>query len=397
MTGTRADAGSSGGTDARPTPPATPQPAPRSGPQPPPRPTIVAVAVVRRRWRWVRNHHPLRWALLVVSLVVAYVVLAPKTHEAADAFHQLRHVQLRWIWVALAGELASLLAFSVVTWSLLDRIGRPRFHRLVLVDLTTIALSHAVPGGSAAGTALGYELLEAEGVGGVEAGFAKVSQSLISGVLLQFMLGLALALQVVYYGPTTSNIGLAAAGAAMVVLVVGFSYLLAFQPQVIDWVARRLLGWIPRVPVDAISRAVDELSARMRDLLHRPRRLMWIAFWSLGNWVFDLVSLWASIKAFGADPNVIGLTVAFAVSQVAASIPISPGGLGVVESALVPLLGAFGVASDVAVLGVLTWRLFNFWLPFPLGIGAYVTILLTRRQATAARERRAAEQRTTAS
>jgi uncharacterized protein (TIRG00374 family) len=338
--------------------------------------------------RWVRNHHPIRWLLLAVVLLVASAVLAPKFQEAARAFHQLHGLRMRWFVVSLLGELASLLAFSVVTWSLLDARGRPPFHRLVLVDVTTVAMSHAVPAGSAAGTALGYELLEAEGVGGVEAGFAKVTQSLISGILLQFLFGIALALQVVTYGPTSSNIGLAAAGAVMVVLVVGFSYLLAFHPHVIRTVAGTLLGWIPKVPMDKVGEAIEELSERMRELMHSPRRMLWISLWSMGNWVFDLLSLWAALKAFGASANLVVLTVAFCVSQVAASIPISPAGLGVVESALVPLLAAFGIATDVAVLGTLLWRLFNYWLPFPLGLAAYVTIRLTRRRAAEKRAQR---------
>jgi uncharacterized protein (TIRG00374 family) len=140
--------------------------------------------------------------------------------------------------------------------------------------------------------------------------------------------------------------------------------------------------------MDKVGEAIEELSERMRELMHSPRRMLWISLWSMGNWVFDLLSLWAALKAFGASANLVVLTVAFCVSQVAASIPISPAGLGVVESALVPLLAAFGIATDVAVLGTLLWRLFNYWLPFPLGLAAYVTIRLTRRRAAEKRAQR---------
>lgn len=352
----------------------------------------VTAEAVRRPGRWLRHHHPVRWILLVIALTVAAVFLAPKFGEAVDSLHRINRVRPGWVWVSLGGELASLVSFSVVTWSLLDAVGRPRFHRLVLVDLATIALSHAVPAGAAAGTALGYEMLEAEGVGAVEAGFAKVTQALISGVLLQFLLGAGLALQILVYGPTTANIGLAVAGGVMVFFVGGFSYLLGYRPGVIRFLARRVLGWIPRIPIDAITEAIDELSARMRDLMHRPRRMAWISAWSLGNWVFDLVSLWAALKAFGAAPDWVLLTVAFCISQIAATLPISPAGLGVVESALVPLLAAFGVSMNVALLGTLLWRLFNYWLPLPLGGLAYLVIRLTRRRATEERQRRLADQ-----
>jgi hypothetical protein len=39
-----------------------------------------------------------------------------------------------------------------------------------------------------------------------------------------------------------------------------------------------------------------------------------------------------------------------------------------------------GTGSSIAVLGVLTWRLFNYWLPLPLGGAAYLLIAADRRQ-----------------
>src|SRR5262249_38753443 len=115
-------------------------------------------------------------------------------------------------------------------------------------------------------------------------------------------------------------------------------------------------------------------------LAGRPGTLAWVSTWSLANWVFDGVALWASLRAFGYVGGLIALTVAFSVAQIAGSLPISLGGLGIVESSLVPLLVGLGTESTVAVLGVLTWRLFNYWLPLPMGGGAYALIAAERRR-----------------
>lgn len=146
-------------------------------------------------------HHWIRWVVITATLALAVFFLAPKVDGAVRSLHSLNQVNFWWVALAFGGEAASLFAFSMVTWHLISHDHRPSFRRILRIDLVTIALSHAVPAGAAAGTALGYELLEEEGVGALESGFVKVSQSLLSGVLLQVLLGTALLLKIVVYGP----------------------------------------------------------------------------------------------------------------------------------------------------------------------------------------------------
>ena len=48
-----------------------------------------------------------------------------------------------------------------------------------------------------------------------------------------------------------------------------------------------------------------------------------------------------------------GIVVAYSLSQVVASIPITPGGIGVVEGSLTGLLVAYGMPTRVALAAVL--------------------------------------------
>ena len=57
-----------------------------------------------------------------------------------------------------------------------------------------------------------------------------------------------------------------------------------------------------------------------------------------------------------------------------AAIPVTPGGLGVVEAVLVPSLVAFGATRGTAIVAVICYRLVNFWLPIPVGAGAYLSL-----------------------
>jgi hypothetical protein len=80
------------------------------------------------------------------------------------------------------------------------------------------------------------------------------------------------------------------------------------------------------------------------------------------------------LLAFGYRAGVDGLIVAFGLAYVLAAIPITPAGLGVVEATMIALLTFFGADRGTATLGVVSYRLINFWLPIPLGALAYLSL-----------------------
>jgi len=64
--------------------------------------------------------------------------------------------------------------------------------------------------------------------------------------------------------------------------------------------------------------------------------------------------------------------------QLVGALPVTPAGLGVIDSLAPLLLVSFGATRSVATLGVLSWRLVNFWLPIPAGAVAYVSVKVAR-------------------
>jgi hypothetical protein len=62
-----------------------------------------------------------------------------------------------------------------------------------------------------------------------------------------------------------------------------------------------------------------------------------------------------------------GLLLAYGAGQLAATLPITPGGLGVVEGSITVALVAFGGAESSTVDAVLLYRVISFWLILALG------------------------------
>ena len=84
--------------------------------------------------------------------------------------------------------------------------------------------------------------------------------------------------------------------------------------------------------------------------------------------------------AFGHTVMPIDLLVAYGLANILAAIPITPGGLGVVELTLSGALTGFGVPASIAYLAVIGWRLVNFWLPIPLGGLSYLSLRVSSRR-----------------
>jgi hypothetical protein len=131
---------------------------------------------------------------------------------------------------------------------------------------------------------------------------------------------------------------------------------------------------IPFLSGEAVERAVLD-AAHSFSLLARDQRVMaWSLVWASLNWLLDAASLWCFVAAFGHLTNPIELFAAYGIANVAGALPITPGGLGVVDSIAPALLLGFGVPGGIATLGVLGWRVVNFWLPIPTGALAFVSL-----------------------
>ena len=152
-------------------------------PNSPKRPTL---------WRRLASKHPYRRGtlLIVLALVVEYLVL-PQIGGVGRSLHLLRRVNIGFVVLGVVLEVASLASYAQLTKAVLPR-GASRFSRIWRIDLSTLAVSHVLPGGTAGGDGLGYRLLTNEGISGSDAGFALAVQGVGSALVLNAILWLAL-------------------------------------------------------------------------------------------------------------------------------------------------------------------------------------------------------------
>lgn len=315
--------------------------------------------------------------MLIGAVVLEYLVL-PQLAGTRKALDLLGRVDAWWLVAGVAFEIAAILAYAQLTRSLLPRTTRLSLATTSRITLSTLGLSHVVPGGTIAGASLGYRLLGASGVSGTDAGFVLATEGLGSAVVLNVLLWVGLVVTIPLRG-FHPLYGTAAILGALALGGVGAAVLLLTRGE--DRAARvvcRVAGHVPFLDGEAISAALRRVSARLAGLLGDRPLLFRAAGWAALNWLFDMASLWVFLAAFGHRVGPDGLLVAYGLAYVLAAIPVTPGGLGVVEAVLTTMLVAFGTPRGVALLGVVTYRLLNFWLPIPLGGLAYLSLRVDR-------------------
>jgi uncharacterized protein (TIRG00374 family) len=93
-------------------------------------------------------------------------------------------------------------------------------------------------------------------------------------------------------------------------------------------------------------------------------------------WGFDIATLWACFHAFGASPDKGVIVMAYFVGWIGNTLPL-PGGIGGVEGGMIGAFSAFGVSVETAIVAVLAYRAFSFWLPTVPGGIAYLQLRRT--------------------
>jgi uncharacterized protein (TIRG00374 family) len=331
----------------------------------------------RRRLRTARR--PLRRLaiLLVLALIVEYLVI-PELVGASKDLYLLARLNLWWMIAGLILEGLSLFCYALLNQVLLPAEGRPSLSRLFRIDLSAAAIAHVIPAGTLGSAGVGYQLFTAEGVPGTDVGVMMATKGMGSTVVLNVLLWIALVISIPLSGFQPIYATVAIVGAVMLALLGVLIFGITRGQKRATEISRAIGQRIPGVGADRLEHIAQEATASIRRLATNRSVLIWSLSWAALNWLLDAASLWCFIAAFGGYANPVGLFAAYGVANVVGAIPLTPGGLGIIDTLTPFLLVGFGLTRSVATLGVLAWRLVNFWLPIPTGAIAYVSLKVPR-------------------
>jgi uncharacterized protein (TIRG00374 family) len=350
-------------------------------------PDDTAVTGGRQRgwWRRLRNWlpflvKPLRRGIVIFALllIIEYLVV-PELVDASKDLYLLGQLNPAWLAAGVALEGLSLFCYGLLTQAVLPPgAHNPGLSRLFRIDLAAAAVAHVIPAGTVGSAGIGYRLFTAEGIKGRDAAVMMATKGLGSTVVLNVLLWLSLVISIPVAGFHPIYVTVAITGAVVLLAVAALAFGITRRSKRASRILCAIGDRIPGLTGDRLEQAIREAGNSLAALGRDRRTLAWSLTWASLNWLLDAASLWCFVAAFGRLVNPVELFAAYGIANVAGVLPVTPAGLGVIDSVAPLLLVSFGVTRSVATLGVLGWRLVNFWLPIPAGALAYVSLKVPR-------------------
>jgi uncharacterized protein (TIRG00374 family) len=315
----------------------------------------------------------------VLLAVVSLYFLLPRLAGLEETWHRIEDGSPGWLALALVFAVGMFFGYAILFQIVYVAGGAQlTLRESFQVTLAGLAATRLFSTGGAGGIVLTAWALRRAGMSR-----RAVADRTIAFLVLTYLV-YTLSIVIFGYGlrlgifPGENPFGLTVVPAtiALAVTVIGLS--IGFVPtdfqRRLDSFAERG-GRIGRL-AQRLASAPASASAGIRDALGHIRAHDPAILGAIGFWGFQIASLWACFRAFGDAPPFGVLVLAFFLGQLGNLLPL-PGGIGGVDGGLIGAYAAFGVDAGLAVVAVLVYRGFTFWLPTVPGILAYIGLRKT--------------------
>ena len=297
----------------------------------------------------------------IAVLVGTFVFILPRIADYRSVWEVVQDLTWEQIGLLVLTTIANLATYAPPWMAALPGLG---YRQGTVLTLASTSSTYIAPGGAAVGVATSYAMLRAWGFSGRPVSIAVA----VTGIWNQFaMLGfpiVALAVLTLQHEKnsllqTVALIGLV----VFVIAVAGFAAGLStprLARKVGDLAARICnfgLRLVRRKPVTWEGESFVKWRNETVRLLARRWHVLTLA--TLAGQLTVFLVMLAALRACGVSAHDVTFVEAFAawsLARLLGSLPITPGGLGVVEVGLTGVLVAFGGHNADVVAAVLIYR-----------------------------------------
>jgi uncharacterized protein (TIRG00374 family) len=333
------------------------------------------------------RRHVLRIGFMLASLFLGVHLLLPLAGGLEATAEALARASWWLPCVLLVLEAGSFWAYGELLLVVFGGAGeKPPRDLIQRATVVGASLGKAVPGGSATAMAMTVATLRAHGLSGGRVTTALAAAGAVSWATLALLLPVGAVLSII--GGQTGAIALGAvvfaAGAVVAAVFVRIALRRpkragALVERVVASIARgRVRRWVDPATLGSL---VSTGIASAAQLVRNRRAVATGGAWALANWLLDFMVLLTLTASIGGETALLPLLLVYAVGQLLAAVPITPGGVGVVEATMTGMLVAAGAPAGEAVAAVLGYRLVSHWLPIVVGLLFIPTLVVSRRHA----------------
>lgn len=311
---------------------------------------------VRAGYMWVEGK-PLVIVLAAAGATVSVVFVLASSAGWPPVLHLL-HMRHSWSWlfVCLAGELAAYGGYILTVRDVARvddgaELGLPASAQAVVAGFGVFAATR-----STGGFAVDYWAFRRSGAKPRDA----VARVFALGFLEYIVLSLAaLGASVALFFRLDGHASRAVTLPSLLIVPALAVWLYVTSPRRAERLGRpRQKGWFRNSFANAVRGATTT-----RSLVTSPRAHGVGVLGQVVYWAGDILCLWAALQLVHAHLSVAALVLGYSGGYVLTRRALPAGGSGIVEFALTFALVGMGLHFARALLGVVVYRLFNFWLP----------------------------------
>jgi putative heme transporter len=306
-----------------------------------------------------------RFVIEAVVLAGGAVFVVRRAGDTANVAATFDRLHWHWLFVSVAAEVGSITALSWLQQKLL-RVGDlpVGVRELVPVTMASNAVAQSLPGGTL--FAEGYSFRQYQRLGASR--MLGIWAELSAGALASAALATVAVAGAIVVGPglrlkLLPGLAIVLAGALVAAALFRRAPLLS---DLISRVSRRLERHVPARLI-AHLRSAQDATTQMEKF--RPSKRLWLMLLAAAviNWSLDAVVLTMGLLTVGGPVPWRGLLLCYAAAQLLVELPLTPGGLGLVEGGLVEVLIRFHVPASRATAGTLMYRAVSYWLLLVVG------------------------------
>ncbi|MDO8733130.1 MAG: lysylphosphatidylglycerol synthase transmembrane domain-containing protein [Actinomycetota bacterium] len=323
----------------------------------------------------------------VIGLVIVIAVFAflfPQMGDYRAALTQIADMAPIWIAALAVASAINIGIYPFTTSAAMPEVG----YRTSFINRQAgFSISNILPGGGALAAATQYAILARYGVEAARAAAAVTADAIWTYLLILGAPAVAVTLLVADGHSATAYVTIAGLGLGAVVMsILGIVAVLRSETtarrvgEFLQSPANKLYSLIRKTPPD-LSEALANFNKHASVMV--STRWKQLTLTNVAAQMAPILVLVVGLAALGVFPdpvNAIEVFAAFSISLILTSIPLTPGGLGTVDAALVALLVAFGCPAADAIAADLIWRLAWFVPQLLVGLTALGIYAWDRRR-----------------
>jgi len=322
--------------------------------------------------------------ILIIFIAIGLYLLIPKIIGLQYTLKLILAANKVFLVLALIFEIISYVGAAWLLGIILSRLG----YRIAFMDRFRIGsiaafAIHFFPVGSLGEGAVDYYFLRKRKV---EAG--SVLLTLVLRIIFTYLAFLALFLLGLALVPTHGYLSIAPKLVSLVLFLIiatGIVYMFYLYKNKVKFkqVWLRFWGFVNRIITRFSAKTVKEEKAieifediyQGIGLFKDKKRTSIIAVLAgILYWLGDVLCFYFVFASFSYKISFGVLIFGYGLATLAGMASFIPGGLGVTEGSMALLYSSLGVPGSLALIAILVFRFFSFWIWIPIGFYSYLTL-----------------------